>query len=209
MIAVINGTKSGFRVPPRASAIGLWLVLAALGMLFASSMLMYVLMRLHYFGKISDEPIQMPALAWGSTAVLLAGSFSAHRAVAAIRLERLATCLKYLYLTSAIAVLFLLVQSPCMAQVLGQHRALSAQAEAAAAPGRPVQVSMYGLVFFLIVVHALHVLGGIVALAIVTWRTKRQRYDHENYMGVQFAARYWHFLDIVWLAMFTMFLVMG
>jgi heme/copper-type cytochrome/quinol oxidase subunit 3 len=96
-----------------------------------------------------------------------------------------------------------------MAQVLGQHRALSAQAEAAAAPGRPVQVSMYGLVFFLIVVHALHVLGGIVALAIVTWRTKRQRYDHENYMGVQFAARYWHFLDIVWLAMFTMFLVMG
>jgi cytochrome c oxidase subunit 3 len=53
------------------------------------------------------------------------------------------------------------------------------------------------------------VLGGIVALAIVTWRTKRQRYDHENYMGVQFAARYWHFLDIVWLAMFTMFLVMG
>ena len=29
MIAVVNGTKSGFRVPPRASAIGLWLVLAA------------------------------------------------------------------------------------------------------------------------------------------------------------------------------------
>ncbi|MGA2443787.1 MAG: hypothetical protein ABSH08_22765, partial [Tepidisphaeraceae bacterium] len=95
MIAVINGTKSGFRVPPRASAIGLWLVLAALGMLFASSMLMYVLMRLHFFGKISDEPIQMPGLAWGSTAVLLAGSFTAHRAVAAIRLERLAICLKY------------------------------------------------------------------------------------------------------------------
>jgi len=26
---------------------------------------------------------------------------------------------------------------------------------------------------------------------------------------VQFAARYWHFLDIVWVAMFTMFLAMG
>ncbi|MGD0387670.1 MAG: cytochrome c oxidase subunit 3 [Tepidisphaeraceae bacterium] len=209
MIAVANGTKSGFHVPPRASAIGLWLVLAALGMLFASSLLMYVLMRLHFFGRISDEPIHMPAWAWGSTAVLLAGSFTIHRAVAAIRLERLATCLKYLYVTSAIALLFLGVQSPCMAQVLEQHRAFRAHADAAAAPGQPVQVSMYGLVFFLIVVHALHLLGGIVALAIVTWRARRRKYDHENYMGVQFAARYWHFLDIVWLAMFTMFLAMG
>jgi heme/copper-type cytochrome/quinol oxidase subunit 3 len=209
MICVANGTKPGFRVPPRASAIGLWLVLAALGMLFASSMLMYVLMRLHFFGKIADVPIHMPAWAWGSTAVLLAGSFTIHRAVAAIRRERLAKCLQYLYLTSAIAVLFLAVQSPCMAQVLQQHRAVRARAVVAAAPGQSVHVSMYGLVFFLIVVHALHVLGGIVALALVTWRTKRQKYDHENYLGVQFAARYWHFLDIVWLAMFTMFLALG
>ena len=76
-------------------------------------------------------------------------------------------------------------------------------------PGQFAPVSMYGLVFFLILVHALHVVGGIVALAIVTLRTRRQMYDHESYMGVQFAARYWHFLDIVWIAMFTMFLVMG
>ena len=47
MIAVTNGAKTGFRPPPRASAIGLWLVLASLSMLFISSMLMYVLMRLH------------------------------------------------------------------------------------------------------------------------------------------------------------------
>ena len=68
---------------------------------------------------------------------------------------------------------------------------------------------MYGLVFFLILVHALHVVGGIVALGIVTFRARRRKYDHENYMGVQFAARYWHFLDVVWIGMFTMFLVMG
>ncbi|HEY1923474.1 MAG TPA: cytochrome c oxidase subunit 3, partial [Tepidisphaeraceae bacterium] len=65
------------------------------------------------------------------------------------------------------------------------------------------------LVFFLIMVHALHVLGGIVALVIVTLNARRQKYDHENYMGVRFAARYWHFLDVVWIGMFTMFLVMG
>jgi len=64
-------------------------------------------------------------------------------------------------------------------------------------------------VFVLIMVHALHVVGGIVALGIVTFNARHLKYDHENYMGVQFAARYWHFLDVVWVGMFTMFLVMG
>ena len=209
MIAVTHGEKIGFRPPPRASTIGLWLVLAALGMLFISSMWLYILMRLHVFGRITNAPIQMPLLAWGSTAVLFAGSFTAHRAVAAIRRERLAICLKYLYITSALAFLFLIVQSPCMAQVLAEHRRLRDAAEAHKAPGEFTPVSLYGFVFILILLHALHVLGGIIALAVVTWRARRRRYDHENYMGVQFAARYWHFLDIVWVAMFTMFLVMG
>jgi cytochrome c oxidase subunit III len=196
----MNGSKSGFRAPPRASAIGMWLFLAALGMLFISSMWLYVLMRLHFFGRISNDPIHMPTLAWGSTAVLLTGSFTIHRAVVAIRRERLATCLKFLYITCAIAVLFLVLQSPCMAEVLNAHRAIEAKVR-----NTPNSfVSLYGLVFFLILVHALHVVGGIVALTIVTFKAR-----HQNYMGVQFAARYWHFLDVVWLAMFTMFLVMG
>jgi heme/copper-type cytochrome/quinol oxidase subunit 3 len=178
-------------------------------MLFASSMLLYVLMREHDFGRISNEPIHMPLIAWGSTVVLLAGSFTAHRAVTAIRRERLGICLKYLYITSALAVLFLIVQSPCMAQVLGEHRQLAAAAEANKGPRGFAPVSLYGLVFVLILLHAMHVLGGIVALAVVTWRARGHRYDHENYMGVQFAARYWHFLDIVWITMFTMFLVLG
>jgi cytochrome c oxidase subunit III len=203
----MNGSKSGFRAPPRASAIGMWLFLAALGMLFVSSMWMYVLMRLHFFGRITNDPIHMPVLAWGSTVVLLAGSFSIHQAVAAIRRERLGVCLKYLYITWAIAVLFLVVQTPCMVQVLDAHRALEPKDRIGGGGFSPV--SMYGLVFVLILVHALHVVGGIIALGIVTFNARRQKYDHENYMGVQFAARYWHFLDVVWLGMFTMFLVMG
>jgi heme/copper-type cytochrome/quinol oxidase subunit 3 len=178
-------------------------------MLFVSSMWLYILMRLHVFGRTTNEPIHMPLIAWGSTVVLLAGSFTAHRAVTAIRRERLGICLKYLYVTSALAVMFLIVQSPCMAQVLGEHRHLAAVAEVNKYPGQFAPVSLYGLVFVLILLHALHVLGGIVALGIVTWRARGHKYDHENYLGVQFAARYWHFLDIVWVAMFTMFLVLG
>jgi cytochrome c oxidase subunit III len=206
---VSTASKSDFRPPPRASAIGLWLVLAALAMLFIASMWLYILLRLHFFGRISDAQIHMPSLTWLSTLVLLAGSFTIHRAVVAIRREKLQICLKFLYITCVIAVLFLLVQSPCMATILQEHESLSAQSAAGKGPGEFAPVSAYGLVFVLILVHALHVLGGIVALAVVTTRARAGKYDHENFMGVQFAARYWHFLDVVWLAMFTMFLALG
>jgi len=184
-------------------------VLAALGMLFVASMWLYILLRLHFFGRISDVQIHMPYLTWLSTIVLLSGSLTIHRAVVAITREKLQTCLKFLYITCGIAVLFLAVQSPCMAIILGEHEAIGAQSAAGKGPGEFAPVSAYGLVFVLILVHALHVVGGIVALGVVTHRARAGKYDHENYTGIQFAARYWHFLDVVWLAMFTMFLVLG
>jgi heme/copper-type cytochrome/quinol oxidase subunit 3 len=209
MIAVVNGNKSGFRPPPRASSIGMWLVLATLGMLFVSSMLLYALMRLHVFGRISNQAISIPIGAWGSTVIILAGSVTIHLAVSAIRRERREACLKYLHITSAIAVLFLIVQTPCMIEIVQEHRAIAKQVMSTQIPGEVAPVSLYGLVFVLILLHAMHVIGGVVALVVVTLRARKGRYDHENYQGVQFAARYWHFLDLVWLTMFTMFLVLG
>jgi heme/copper-type cytochrome/quinol oxidase subunit 3 len=187
----------------------MWLVLATLSMLFISSMLLYTLMRLHVFGHTSDIPIEIPKAAWGSTVVILAGSVTIHRAIAAIRFDKRDQCVKWLYATSGIAILFLIVQTPTMWQILSEHRAIAQKLMAQQIPGEIAPVSLYGLVFVLILLHALHVIGGVIALAVVTARAKQGVYDHENYMGVQFAARYWHFLDIVWVCMFTMFLVAG
>jgi cytochrome c oxidase subunit 3 len=209
MTAVINQSKSEFRPPPRASAIGMWLVLATLGMLFVSSMLLYVLMRLHVFGRTSDAPIEIPKAAWASTAIILLGSVTIHRSIAAIRFDKRERCVKWLYVTSAIAVLFLIVQSPTMWWILSEHRAIAQKLMAEQIPGQIAPVPLYGLVFVLILLHAAHVVGGVIALGVVTARARRGVYDHENYMGVQFAARYWHFLDIVWISMFTMFLALG
>src|ERR1700761_3094244 len=195
---MIDQTKSGFRPPPRASSIGMWLVLATLGMLFLSSLLLYVLMRLHVFGHhTSDETIEVPKAAWASTVVILLGSVTIHKAIGAIRFDKRDRCVKWLYITSAIAVLFLIVQAPTMWRILIEHRTLAQKLMDQQMPGQIAPVPLYGLVFVLILLHALHVVGGVIALAVVTARARRGVYDHENYMGVQFAARYWHFLDIV------------
>jgi heme/copper-type cytochrome/quinol oxidase subunit 3 len=187
----------------------MWLVLATLSMLFISSMLLYLLMRMHVFGNTSDIAIEIPKSAWLSTIVILVGSVTIHQAIAAIRFDKRDRCVKWLYITSAIALLFLIVQTPTMWQILSEHRAIAQKVMSQQTQGQPRPVSLYGLVFVLILLHAMHVIGGIIALAVVTARAKQGVYDHENYMGVQFAARYWHFLDIVWICMFTMFLVAG
>ena len=68
-------------------------------------------------------------------------------------------------------------------------------------PGRGVA----GMVVVLAILHALHVLGGIFALGIVAARSSVGLYDHERHWPVDFAAQYWHFLDLVWIAMIATF----
>jgi cytochrome c oxidase subunit 3 len=61
------------------------------------------------------------------------------------------------------------------------------------------------MVIVLAVLHALHVMGGIIALALVTARAGLGRYDHERFWAIQFSAYYWHFLDLVWIVMLVAF----
>ena len=70
-------------------------------------------------------------------------------------------------------------------------------------------VFLYGLVFFLILVHAAHVVGGIVTMLHLMYMVPRGVFDHEHYQPVRLTAMYWHFLDLVWIAMFLTFLVIG
>ena len=71
----------------------------------------------------------------------------------------------------------------------------------------PAESRMEGLTFVLILLHALHFLGGMVGLTVVTVRGWAGRYDHEYHAGVRLCAVYWRFLDVVWIALFAAFLL--
>jgi cytochrome c oxidase subunit III len=208
LFSVTYSSKLDFRPPRRAMAIGMWLFLASLTMLFFAGMLMYVLFILHVFSANNPTvAVHLPLATWASTAVLIIGSFTIHRALSSVRAQKLPEMRRYLFITTALAVVFLLIQTPCLALILrAQQAALNnAQLGQGDGAGRPVQLA--GLVFCLILLHALHVVGGVIAMLIVAHRAAHDRYDHENYMGIRHAALYWHFLDIIWILMFTIFLV--
>jgi cytochrome c oxidase subunit 3 len=69
--------------------------------------------------------------------------------------------------------------------------------------------TLYGSVFFtLIGLHAFHVLTGVGALSIVLWVGRDGRFGPETFWPVEGVVKYWHFVDVAWVAIFpTLYLV--
>ena len=68
----------------------------------------------------------------------------------------------------------------------------------------------YGSVFYLATgFHGLHVTGGLVAFLLIIGRTfTTRRYTHAQATGAVVTSYYWHFVDVVWIALFIMIYVL-
>jgi cytochrome c oxidase subunit 3 len=62
----------------------------------------------------------------------------------------------------------------------------------------------YGSIFYMATgLHGLHVTGGLIAFLLIIARTfTTRRYTHANATGAVVTSYYWHFVDVVWIALF-------
>ena len=186
----------GAHVPRQAGVLGMILFLASLGMLFAWSLGGYVFIRVWNREKFELGLVRLPWTLWLSTALMLASSVALHVSLAAVRREKPRDLLRWLWVSMALAIGFVAVQAPAMGAILSdRHRSLERQ------------VATHHLLFFLVLLHALHVVGGLVALGRVIMGARRGRFDHESHEPVKYVVMYWHFLDVVWLVMFAVLLL--
>lgn len=189
----------------RLASFGLGLVLLSLGVLFVASMVSYVLLRLR-----SDGPdlgsVPVPKLLWLSTAIMLATSFTIHQSAAGLGGGALSAARGWLLATFALAVAFVGVQTPALMQLYETHRA-SLPVVFPPPEARPMEPS--GMMLVLIVLHAFHVLGGLVPLSLSMVRLLGGVYRPGESGPLTRLAAYWHFLDAVWIVMFGLFLFAG
>jgi cytochrome c oxidase subunit 3 len=76
--------------------------------------------------------------------------------------------------------------------------------------GVSLSSSPYGSVFYLTTgFHGLHVTGGLIAFLFVLGRTfMARRFTHEQAITAIVVSYYWHFVDVVWIALFaTIYLI--
>ena len=193
-----GAARPAFRPPRSTATFGMWIFLAALFMLFAASMVGYAIIRVTGPANVNRGTLHLPPLLWFSTLALVVVSVAVHFALAAARRERQASFRLWLQLMLGAGLAFLAIQGPALWQLLTEHRTL-----------QPTGQHLYGLIFCLVLLHALHVVGGIAWLVRITVQGHRNAYDHEHYLPVRHAAMYWHFLDAVWVVMFSTFLLVG
>jgi cytochrome c oxidase subunit 3 len=67
-----------------------------------------------------------------------------------------------------------------------------------------IKDGIFGSTFYMATgFHGLHVIIGTIFLAICWWRTKQGHFTADSHFGLEAAAWYWHFVDVVWLFLFS------
>lgn len=167
----------------------MWIFLASLAMLFAGSLIGYLVVRSRAEVWRPDGVPPLPAGLWVSTAVIVLCSAAVHRAVVEIRNGRQKGLLTGLFATLGLGIAFLVLQAFNWLQLWA----------ADLTPRR----GLYGFTFYLLTgLHAVHVVGGLVPLGFTILRALQGRYSWASHTGVRLVAMYWHFLDIVWVVLF-------
>ena len=147
------------------------------------------------FGRQAPaENLRLPWAFLVSTGFLGIGSWHLERAHAFVRRERQTEFRRSLILALVFAMLFVAVQGfGLWAMDKGVRNPYQAQ------------LGVHGFVVMLTALHGMHF---IVAQSVLLWVTLSafaDRYDHEYFWGVTFAAWCWHVLGIVWLAILFVF----
>lgn len=65
----------------------------------------------------------------------------------------------------------------------------------------------FQFVALIVLVHAIHILGGLVTILVFFFRTFSKRFESFTPVGLETAAIYWHFVDVLWIYLFIFFLV--
>lgn len=175
-------------------------MMATLGMFFLATLAVYVILRTqaHLPIRRTYEPLVLPLIFIPSTVLLLLTSFFLERSIWFARRERASPFLRSLSYAAATAVAFCALQPWGIHDLIIQHQAAANHS-----------FKFYAFSSVLIIVHALHVLGGVAYIAYVIVQARRGKYDHERYWAVSHCAGYWHFLDLVWFAMLGTFWITG
>ena len=206
---------------PGAGSFGMFVLIASLSMLFAASMVLYIVFRSR--AGIADwRPPgldHLPATLWASTVLLVSCSAAIHWALAGIRKDRAPQLMIGLLLTLALGFLFLAAQSYNWFEVWQKVSQAPPEVShvSATVPQTPPAVfqvqqivppiqnrSKFMATFYILTgLHAAHVLGGLIPLIVVFIKAQRHIYSRNFHPGVRYCTIYWHFLDVAWLVIFV------
>jgi cytochrome c oxidase subunit 3 len=170
--------------------VGMLLFIASEVMFFGGLFASYFNARAVHIGEWAPPAgapeLEILPIALPITIVLVASSFTMQFGVWAIRRGDQKAMRNWTLLTLVMGVIFLIGQ-------IYDYTTL----------GFGISDGAFGTVFYTLTgFHGAHVFGGAVGLTILAARASQGQFSKQNHVAVEAISFYWHFVDVVWIALF-------
>ncbi len=162
--------------------------LAVFGVLFAA----YAFARSAHVDLFNASQLTLNrTYGFANTVILLTSSYFVVRATQSIKADRIMACGHWLAAALGLGGVFLVLKLLEFQQDFAQGITLSTNL---------FYMFYLSLTFF----HFMHVVMGMVILAVVAYKAYTGGYSATNHTGVETGGSYWHMVDLVWIILFAL-----
>ena len=159
----------------------LWVGMGSIVMMFAGLTSAYIVKR----NQANWQTFDIPVFFWYSTLVLLLSSFTIQLSLKAIKERRMEQYRRRMTLTMLLGVLFIVAQTIAFRDLWKAGMTLQENVS-------------FSFLYVIVGLHALHVIGGVIALIVMSINAYSSKRKNYSIVPVELIATYWHFVDVLW-----------
>jgi cytochrome o ubiquinol oxidase subunit 3 len=175
---------------------GFWVYLMTDLLMFAVLFAVYAVLRDNTLGGPTGRELFSPRLALTETLILLTSSFTCGLGMIAARRGLKNQTFVWFIVTFILGAIFLTLE-------MGEFRHLYSE-------GHTLQSNAFLSSFFVLLgTHGLHIIAGLIWMAIMLWFVQKRGLTKPNVRKLAMLSLFWHFLDIVWIFIFTVVYLMA
>lgn len=138
------------------------------------------------------KDFQLPEAFTISVVLILLSSITFIIAKRALKNDKRQITSIFLLLTLALGIAFIISQFAGFNQIIEQGYNFT---------GPTSNITM-SYIYIIAVAHIVHVIAGLICLLVVIYNHFKQKYKPTEMLGLELAATFWHFVDILWIYLF-------
>ena len=182
--------------PENGTLLGFWIYLMSDCLIFAVLFATYAVLGRNYAGGPTGAELFDLKLVALNTSMLLLSSITYGFAMLEAGRKRLGATMGWLIVTGLFGAAFISLELYEFMHLLHEN----------AGPQRSAFLTSF---WALVATHGLHVSFGIIWLVTLLFQLKKHGLTHENMRRMTCLSMFWHFLDVVWIGVFTFVYLMG
>lgn len=189
--------------------LGMWTFLLTELLLFSGMFLSALVIRLLHPDSVTAVALHLKFwIGATNTVVLIVSSFCMSVAIEASRLGLRRTVVRFMQLTAALGVLFLLLKGYEYYRDWVEYMMPFLPDRRFVLEGDPAARLFTNLYFIITGLHAIHLTVGICLVLTFAWMAAQPGFLQRRQNRIEIMGLYWHFIDLIWLVVFpTLYLL--